>query len=77
MSENELYTTLSALISDARRLQKEFQHYWSPEGENVSQLEIFIDPDLYQYIERIYKEALDFFARVEQLENLLPEQHTS
>ncbi len=74
MSENELRRTLKSLIADARRLQGEFQHYWSPEGENVSQLEIFIDPDLYRFIERIYKDALDFFARVEALESLLDEE---
>ncbi|NPA91835.1 MAG: hypothetical protein GXO55_10380, partial [Chloroflexi bacterium] len=64
MSEQDLRKTLESLIADARRLQKEFEYYWSPEGENVAQLEIFIDPDLYQYIERIYKDAQAFFARV-------------
>ena len=71
MTQNELTQTLAQLVEEAERLQEQFAHYWSEDGENVSQLEIFIDPDLYQYIERMYKDSLSFFARVAALKALL------
>ncbi len=71
MTEQALLDTIAALAEDAKRLQKEFAHYWSPEGENIAQLEIFIDPDLFQYIKRLYDETQSFLERVAALEEYL------
>lgn len=71
MAQSDLKQTLAQLIEDAERLQQQFAYYWSEDGENVSQLEIFIDPDLYQYIERMYNDAQSFFARVAALKATL------
>lgn len=62
---------VATLAEEAERLRREFDHYWSPEGENVSQLEIFIDPDLYTYIHRMYTKTQDFLARVAALKEHL------
>ncbi len=71
MSEQTLYEHIRQLAEEAERLREEFAHYWSPEGENVSQLEIFIDPDLFQYIQKMYTETQDFLARVAALKALV------
>ncbi len=64
---------IQALAEEAEQLRKKFEHYWSPDGENVSQLEIFIDPDLYQYIHQMYTETQDFLARVAALKEQMEE----
>ncbi len=71
MSEQDLHATLRQLAEEAERLRQEFAHYWSPDGENVAQLEIFIDPDLFQYIHRMYTETQDFLSRVAALKEHL------
>ncbi len=62
---------LQALAEEAEELRRKFEHYWSPEGENVSQLEIFIDPDLYKYIHEMYTATQEFLARVAALKDRL------
>lgn len=64
---------IAALAEEAEHLRRKFEHYWSPEGENVAQLEIFIDPDLFTYIHRMYTETQDFLARVAALKEHLDE----
>ncbi len=68
MAEN-LQDIVLQLAQDAKRLKEEFAYYWSPEGENIAQLEIFIDPDLFQYIKRLYDETQAFLDRVAALED--------
>ncbi len=62
---------VEALAQEAEALRRKFEHYWSPDGENVSQLEIFIDPDLYKYIHEMYTETQEFLGRVAALKDRL------
>ncbi len=71
MSNQTLDALIAGLAEEAEHLKEQFAYYWSPEGENVSQLEIFIDPDLYQYIEKMYNDAQSFFSRVAALKEHL------
>ncbi len=71
MTDQSLEATIAELVKDAKRLKEEFAYYWSPEGENIAQLEIFIDPDLFQYIKRLYDDAQAFLERVVALEEQL------
>ena len=57
--------TLETLAGDAARLVSNLDHYWDDEG--VNQLGIFIDPDLYQYVEKLYREAREFAVRCQGL----------
>jgi hypothetical protein len=59
---------LDDLAQNAAELVKNLEYYWDEEG--VSQLGIFIDPDLYQYIDRLYHESLAFAVRCKQLSGL-------
>jgi len=45
--------------------------WWNDEG--VKELEIFIDPDLYQYIEKIYTESRRLAQRCADLDRLVEE----
>ncbi len=67
MNQETLVQEIRQLAEEAEALRKELAHYWSPEGENVSQLEIFIDPDLFQYIQRMYTKTQEFLERVAAL----------
>jgi hypothetical protein len=62
---DEIAGQLEQLAADARQHADLLRRYWDDEG--VHQLGIFIDPDLYQYVEKLYYEALAFAARVEGL----------
>ena len=52
---------LERLAADAEQHTKNLRFYWDDEG--VHQLGIFIDPDLYQYVEKMYSESLAFAER--------------
>ncbi len=69
MNQDSLLQRVRELAEEAEALRAEFAHYWSPEGENVSQLEIFIDPDLFQYIQRMYTKTQAFLERVAALKS--------
>ncbi len=71
---SSLQEQVASLADEAERLRRKFEHYWSPDGENVSQLEIFIDPDLYRLIHEMYAETQDFLARVAALREHLREE---
>ncbi|MEA3337028.1 MAG: hypothetical protein U9R25_14045 [Chloroflexota bacterium] len=49
---------LDDLAKQAEALAKNLAYYWDEQG--VSQLQIFIDPDLFQYIDRLYNESREF-----------------
>jgi hypothetical protein len=59
---------LDALAQDAAVLVKNLHYYWDEEG--VSELGIFIDPDLFQYLDKLYRESLAFAERCQGLGNL-------
>lgn len=59
---------LEALAREAAQLARNLETYWVDEG--VSELGIFIDPDLYQYVEKLYREARDFAARCQVLTDI-------
>ncbi|MEZ4770306.1 MAG: hypothetical protein R2844_18000 [Caldilineales bacterium] len=52
---------IERLAADARQHADNLRFYWDDEG--VHQLGIFIDPDLYQYVEKMYSESLAFAER--------------
>ena len=64
----ELARQLNELAAEAKALDDKIDHYWH--GEGISQLEIFIDPDLYQYIRRWYDESRAFAQRVAGLKDV-------
>lgn len=53
------------IAADARQLVANLRYYWDDEG--VHQLGMFIDPDLYQYVEKMYLESLAFAERCASL----------
>jgi hypothetical protein len=59
---------LDDLAAEARTLIKNLDTYWN--GEGVSELGIFIDPDLYQYLDKLYHESLAFATRCQELADL-------
>lgn len=59
---------LEALAREAAQLSRNLETYWVDEG--VSELGIFIDPDLYQYVEKLYREARDFATRCQVLADI-------
>lgn len=59
---------LDALAQDAAVLVKNLHTYWDEEG--VSELGIFIDPDLFQYLDKLYHESLAFAERCQGLAEL-------
>lgn len=65
-AQGDLKTLLNQLAADAASLDAAIERYWTQEG--VSQLEIFIDPDLFQYIQRWYSESRAFAQRVAALQ---------
>jgi len=62
----DLKAQLSQLAADAAGLDAAIERYWTQEG--VSQLEIFIDPELFKYIQRWYVESRAFAQRVAALQ---------
>ena len=64
----QVASQLDALAQDAVALAKNLHYYWDEEG--VSQLGIFIDPDLYQYLDKLYHESLAFAERCQGLAEL-------
>jgi len=56
---------LDTLAQEAAVLVKNLHFYWEEEG--VSELGIFIDPDLFQYLEKLYQESLAFAERCQGL----------
>lgn len=62
---NEIADRLEELAREAGQLVEHLEHYWHEEG--VSELRIFIDPDLYQYLDRLYRESYDFAVRCQEL----------
>ena len=65
-AQADLKAQLNQLATDAAGLDAAIERYWTQEG--VSQLEIFIDPDLFQYIQRWYAESRAFAQRVANLQ---------
>lgn len=59
---------LDQLAREANQLSKDLEYYWVDEG--VSQLSIFIDPDLYQFLDKLYHESLSFAQRCQSLAQL-------
>lgn len=66
--QDEIADHLDELAKEARQLSKDLEYYWVDEG--VSQLSIFIDPDLYQYLDKLYHESLSFAHRCQGLAEL-------
>jgi hypothetical protein len=64
----ELAHLLNELAAEATAFDNKVDHYWH--GEGIDQLEIFIDPDLYQYIRRWYDESRAFARRVADLKGV-------
>ncbi len=62
LAQADLKAQLSQLATDAASLDAAIERYWTQEG--VSQLEIFIDPELFKYIQRWYVESRAFAQRV-------------
>lgn len=56
---------IERLAADAEQHAKNLRFYWDDEG--VHQLGIFIDPDLYQYVDKMYSESLAFAERCAEL----------
>lgn len=65
---NTVAAQLDAIAQDAAALVKNLHYYWDEEG--VSELGIFIDPDLYQYLDKLYHESLAFAERCRTLGTL-------
>lgn len=59
---------LDALALEAQQLAANLEYYWQEEG--VSELGIFIDPDLYQYLDKLYHESRAFAERCHELADL-------
>lgn len=66
---------LDALARDAATLLKNLETYWVTEG--VSELGIFIDPDLYQYLDKLYHESRAFAERCQGLSALAQQLRSS
>ena len=62
---NTTTAQLDAIAQDAAMLIKNLHYYWDEEG--VSELGIFIDPDLFQYLDKLYHESLAFAERCQTL----------
>ena len=65
-AQADLKAQLNQLATDAAGLDAAIERYWTQEG--VSQLEIFIDPELFKYIQRWYVESRAFAQRVAGLQ---------
>ncbi len=52
---------LKSVSTGGKELLQNLDEWWNDEG--VKDLEIFIDPDLYQYIEKIYTESVRLAKR--------------
>jgi hypothetical protein len=72
---SDIASQLDDLAADAGRLVKNLDLYWN--GEGVSELGIFIDPDLYQYLDKLYHESLAFAVRCQGLSELADALRTS
>ena len=59
---------LAEISKDASVFAANVERYWNEEG--VSQLEIFIDPELYKFIRQWHNESVAFAQRVAELKNL-------
>lgn len=66
--KSDIASQLDGLAAEATTLVKNLDLYWN--GEGVSELGIFIDPDLYQYLEKLYQESLAFATRCQGLAGL-------
>ncbi len=62
---------LKSIAQEGEELLQNLDEWWNDEG--VKELEIFIDPDLYQYIEKIYTESRRLAQRCAGLEKMLEE----
>lgn len=65
---NDIAGQIERLAADAQQHASNLHYYWDEEG--VQQLGIFIDPDLYQYVEKMYNESLAFAERCAALSAL-------
>lgn len=65
---SDIASRLDDLAAQAEILVKNLDTYWN--GEGVSELGIFIDPDLYQYLDKLYHESLAFATRCQGLSDL-------
>ncbi len=65
---DDIAAQLETLAQEAAKLETNLETYWVTEG--VSELGIFIDPDLYQYLDKLYHEARAFAVRCQSLANL-------
>ncbi|MCS6843253.1 MAG: hypothetical protein NZ528_02875 [Caldilineales bacterium] len=66
--QEEIAARLDALAQEATRLVQNLETYWVTEG--VSELGIFIDPDLFQYLDKLYRESRAFAERCQGLSAL-------
>lgn len=64
-SRSDIADHLDELARAAAHLAGNLDYYWTEEG--VAELGIFIDPDLYQYLEKLYRESLAFAQRCQEL----------
>lgn len=69
--QEDIADQLDQIAAEATQLVKNLEYYWDEEG--LSQLSIFIDPDLYQFLDKLYHEAHDFATRCRELETLATE----
>jgi hypothetical protein len=65
---DDIAAQLEVLAQEAARLEANLETYWVAEG--VSELGIFIDPDLYQYLDKLYHESRAFAVRCQGLAEL-------
>ncbi len=60
---------LRELAAEGSELAQAWDFAWSEDGENVQQLGIFIDPELFEIIESLYKRSRNFAQKVALLEH--------
>lgn len=65
---SDIADQLDELAQEASTLVKNLEYYWTDEG--VAELGIFIDPDLYQYLDKLYHESHAFATRCQGLADL-------
>jgi len=65
----DLTDKIQGLAAEGAQLAQDWDFAWSEDGENVQQLGIFIDPELFEIIESLYKRSRDFAQKVALLKN--------
>ncbi len=67
MTMTDFTVKAKALASEGAQLAKDWDYAWSEEGENIQQLGIFIDPELFEIIETLYKRSRELALKVAAL----------